>query len=240
MLTCADCQRLLHERLDGATPDRAALEGHLAECPQCAPWHAAAGLLEQGLRLATPPAPPPALADRLVAAVLADRRRRARRRRFVAAAALAAGLLLAALALRLWPRPAGEPVDPPDVADVRPVRPAADAGGSPDPVGPPAPSLRDSVAEAGDAVASLTRKTADETMGPTALLRPMAPWPPLDDEDPLTPALEPPARSLREAGQGVSSGLEPVAASARRAIGLFLSEIPPMGSEAGSDEQRRN
>ncbi len=34
--------------------------------------------------------------------------------------------------------------------------------------------------------------------------------------------------SLREAGQNVSSGLEPVANSARRAVNLFLRELPPV------------
>jgi hypothetical protein len=39
-------------------------------------------------------------------------------------------------------------------------------------------------------------------------------------------AMEPPTRPLREAGEGVSEGLEPVTTSARRAVDLFLRELP--------------
>jgi predicted anti-sigma-YlaC factor YlaD len=45
-------------------------------------------------------------------------------------------------------------------------------------------------------------------------------------------SIEPPTRSLREAGQGVSEGLEPVTNSARRAFDLFLRELPPMDGES--------
>ena len=34
--------------------------------------------------------------------------------------------------------------------------------------------------------------------------------------------------SLRETGESVTAGLEPVADSARRAVGLFFRELPPM------------
>jgi hypothetical protein len=40
-------------------------------------------------------------------------------------------------------------------------------------------------------------------------------------------------RSLVEAGQGVSAGLEPVANSARRAVQIFLREIPSVDPTKG-------
>jgi hypothetical protein len=39
---------------------------------------------------------------------------------------------------------------------------------------------------------------------------------------------------LREAGEGVGDGLEPVTNSARRAVDLFLRELPPMDLGANS------
>jgi hypothetical protein len=47
--------------------------------------------------------------------------------------------------------------------------------------------------------------------------------------------MQTPMRSLRDAGQGVSSGLEPVADSARRAFDMVLREIPTVapGGKSG-------
>ena len=64
-------------------------------------------------------------------------------------------------------------------------------------------------------------------MAKTTTLIPMMVDPSLGKFD-LEAPLDPPARSLREAGEGVSVGLEPVADSARRVVGLFLRELPPM------------
>jgi hypothetical protein len=89
--------------------------------------------------------------------------------------------------------------------------------------------LSESVAQAGEALTALTRRTADETVGSTRLLWPVvATPPPMEEPGELPPALSPAARSWREAGQGLSSGLEPVTDSARRALGLFLRDIPDM------------
>ena len=53
-----------------------------------------------------------------------------------------------------------------------------------------------------------------------------APIPPMHDATALQETLDTPTRSLREAGQGVSAGLEPITNSARRAFDLFLREVP--------------
>jgi hypothetical protein len=85
-----------------------------------------------------------------------------------------------------------------------------------------APGFRDSVAEASNAVASLTSRTASETMDQTASLLPLLPSPTLEPISTGPASIEP----LREASAGVSAGLSPVTDSARRAVGLFLRDLP--------------
>jgi hypothetical protein len=46
--------------------------------------------------------------------------------------------------------------------------------------------------------------------------------------------LEAAAPSLRETGRGMTAGLEPVARSARRAVNLFLRDLP---TGAGADDK---
>jgi len=99
---------------------------------------------------------------------------------------------------------------------------------------PATPSIRDSVAELGAAVASVTRRAADGTVEQARQLLPDVPTPALSETSVLAQTLDPPSRSLLEAGQGVSAGLEPVTDSARRALDLFLREIPPMEPEGKS------
>ena len=76
-------------------------------------------------------------------------------------------------------------------------------------------------------MAALTTRTADETVAKTKGLLPVVTDPIPDKIDPETPT-DRPARSLSETGEGVTAGLAPVADSARRAVGLFLRELPPM------------
>jgi anti-sigma factor RsiW len=221
-MNCLQSHQLLQQRLDGDAVSNAGLDEHLAACPQCQALHAAAARLQAGLRLLPVPAPPPGLNARIVAQVRADRRRRSVRL-VLALSAVAAGLLVACLLGYSWVHSTLAPAVP------GPPAPVAEGPEPPEPV--PVPSLRDSVAEAGSAVVNLTRRKADETVGQTRLLWPAVTPPGLEPPDTLTEPLDPPARSLREAGQGVSAGLEPVTSSARRAFDLFLREIPPMGGE---------
>jgi predicted anti-sigma-YlaC factor YlaD len=218
-MNCPQCEEALQRRLDGVPPaDPAELDNHLALCPQCRARHAAVGRLEAGLRQLPAVMPPADLADRITGRVLAERRAVRRRRGLAAGAALAASVLLVVLLGR-----GRAPVQ---------TLPVAGAGKTP-PVEatPPAEeSLRDSVREAGSAVVGLTRRTADETVAQGKLLLPVVAAKPSLGEG-ASQAMEPPVRSLQAAGQGVSEGLEPVTRSARRAFDLFLSELPPMGSE---------
>jgi hypothetical protein len=212
-MNCRECQQLLQRRLDGeAVVDEAALHQHVTTCATCRGWQVAARRLREGLAAWTAPVPPADLVPRTVARVLAERSATARRRRrWRRAAVVAAGLLLVVFLGEDRRRP----TEPPPL--VR--RPAADSL-------PTAPRLRQSVEEAGSAVLALTRRAADETMGQARVLFPPAVPPPLAGAEVLEQALEPPARSLLAAGQGVSLGLEPVARSARRAVDLFLREVP--------------
>jgi hypothetical protein len=218
-MNCLACETLLQDRLDGAPsdPNGAALAGHLASCPVCRERYAAATRLEEGLRLLPPPALPSGMCRRLVAAVLAERRGRLRRQRWArVAVGLAAAVLVFVLLDKQRPQPLSLPPSSPREVVV------ADA---------PTGSLRESVTEASSAVVNLTRRTADETVGNTRLLLPMMVTSASMDEAPMPSPMDPPVRSLREAGQGLSAGLEPVTSSAKRAFDLFLREVPPMETE---------
>jgi hypothetical protein len=97
----------------------------------------------------------------------------------------------------------------------------------------PAVPLRESVVQAGSAVAEWTRRTTDVAILPSSSLLSAAgqtfePLPmPLEDSE---------ARPLAEAGAGVSSGLEPVAGSLRRAFGMMLHDLPMGLAAAGAEK----
>jgi hypothetical protein len=249
-MNCADCQERLQARLDGEVVPADEMAAHLAACPECRDLEAAARRLQTGLRLLTPPAPPAGFAERLVAGVLADRRRKVRRRLAFAGVvtALAASLLLVffitpgedGLTPAGWVKkkyytikweliPGSQYEDDPSIRSLKQIT----LNGPPLSEEEPVPSLNDNMAEATSAVAALARRTADETVGNGQLLVPSVSLP-MPQEDGLTPPLDPPAQSLRDAGQGVATGLEPVAASARRAFDLFRRDIPPVSGEAKS------
>jgi hypothetical protein len=223
-MNCPAWQDLLQQHLDGdAGP--AALDHHLRDCPACAAHQADVRRLLAGLTLLRPPVPPAHLAGRLTDCLCAEfRTRQARtwRRRLGALAGLAAAAaVLLALGLRSgWPI-AGQPRD--DVA----VRP--------DPL-PAEPPVGNPMAQAGQAVAALTSRTASDTVDRTTTLFPLVgrpsldplPVEPVDDE----PRLEP----LRESAHAVSAGLAPVTDSARRAVNLFFRDLPVgRGSASGTD-----
>jgi predicted anti-sigma-YlaC factor YlaD len=214
-MNCRDFRDLLQERLDGTALDTPpACDEHLRTCPACAALHAAAVRLGEGLRLLAAPTPPPDLADRIADRVLRKRLwRRPRGRRRVAVPLVLAACLLVAIAARLsWHRNPTSPTAPTPHAGAQ----------QPQPPGEPV-DLRESVDEAKQAVVALTARTADEAVDRTRRL--LAPG---GSPSVSPPPARPPAQALREAGEGVSDGLEPVTHSARRAVDLFLRELPPM------------
>jgi predicted anti-sigma-YlaC factor YlaD len=217
------CQDLLQQYLDGgAVADQAEVESHLRQCPACAALHAAGRRLGEGLRLLTAHRFSADLTERIVFRVRADYRTRLRRR-WLTVAALAAGILAVVLARWYWPvsDPSG------------PMGPSPQVKGPPQPPSPPdgdarpdTDPLNQSVSEIGSAMASLTSRAAGNTLAQTKMLLPAVAVP--LSNLPLEAPLEAPDVPLRDAGHGVSVGLEPVASSARRAVDLFLRELPPM------------
>ncbi len=218
-MNCPDCRERLQQWLDARTREAAVTPDEPpALCPACSEWGAAARRLDRGLRLLALPTPPAFLTGRIVARVAAERRRRRMHLYLTTGIAAAAATLLLGVWLRL-PRENPVPVPSP--------RPPTLAQAPEPPPEPSRATLRDSVAEAGSAVAALTTRTADETVAKTKGLLPVVTDPTLGKID-LEPPPDPSARSLRETGEGVTAGLAPVADSARRAVGLFLRELPPM------------
>jgi predicted anti-sigma-YlaC factor YlaD len=230
-MNCPECEALLQCRLDGdRIMDRAAVERHLFGCTLCRERHAAAALLlDEGLSALLRPVPPhPLWSAEVVSNLLADQRRRRWRRYRVTAVASAAALLLAVLtgwsALR-WSQPVGpEPIQQAQSAEKQ-------EGSS---LNEMRPSLGETVTEAERAVKALTNRIADNTVGQMRTLLNVAapaevgPMPELPTMASIEQPLDPAARSLQETGRGVSTGLQTVAGSARRAFDFLLREMPPV------------
>lgn len=217
-MNCPECHERLQERLDGgARGEDTALAHHLAKCRTCRELAAAADHLAEGLRHLPTPVAPVDLNARIVTKILVQRRRLRLGRALTVAAA---HLLAASIGYFVI-----HAVRAPHVAIVEP------------PPMQPAPSLQVQVREAGSAMVALTRRTAAETLGQSPLLwQDLFPFPlPSTDPPILQEALDPPARSLRQAGQSVTAALEPVTSSAQRAVSLFLRDTTPdgLGSKPG-------
>lgn len=149
--------------------------------------------------------PPAGFADRATAAVLD-------RPRFPWKATSASGVALLAAVVAIgyttWPRPVPPPDEPPQ--RVVTVEPAG-----------PTPNIGDQFSEAGNALAKLTRTTADKAT-PRALL----PAEPVKTPDvkPLPPDAAHGTEAIAAMPAAAKSGLEPMTGSTRRAISLFLRD----------------
>lgn len=227
-LGCADVEAALQTFLDGNAVDLvAATSAHCAVCLNCRDFVRAATHLQRTIPLLPRAAANPAVVDRIVAAVMADsvasRRAPFDARRVWIWAAIAASLLLTAgaLTIRLWPVGPQLPLhSAPDFAHVKPETP---------------PALRDQLADAGTAVVSLTRRTADQAVEPTRKLFPDGlGGKSLDVVGQLPKTMDPAVQSLQQVRQGAESGFEPVAHSARRALSMFL-DMPPLERDRKPD-----
>jgi hypothetical protein len=211
-MSCRAWEDLLQRHLDGERSED--LPRHLLDCPHCSPHKADLTRLLAGLARLAPPSVPAGLTDRVTVALVREARTRERSRwrgRVAAFAALAAAAVLAAVGLYSWPRAEkGRPVD----------------GGTPHVQAEPPSPLRDNVALAGGAVVSLTKNTAKDTSEQSSALLSAV----KDSTDPLTKVQAPVEPQLdapvREAAGNVSNGLAPVTDSARRAVGLFMRDLP--------------
>jgi hypothetical protein len=156
----------------------------------------------------------PHLSERIIREVRQDTRRRQLARWAAVGAAVAAALLLAVwLGLRNAP---GRPEENGFVAS--PTRT------------PRAPSLRAELADAGEALVSITRRTAEETVGEGRLLLPRVELPPA-----AATALSTVAAPIDSTSRGLAQGFEPIATSARRAVNLFLSDRRSEDAPAGGE-----
>jgi hypothetical protein len=222
-MNCTDYLDFLQNQMDGVTGDVSQAEHHLHHCAGCRELQRNSQRLLAGVYATAAPSAPADLAIVVSRRVLADLRRRQWQRRLVVSAAAAALLFAAYLGLsRQRTGPA-----PPTL--VKLPAPAPDDESSP-------PSLRQSVEQAGYAVAALTRRAAGETLDQSRFFIQVAlpvRHTPVDEQ----PAVlqEPPLEPLRAVQQGVSEGLEPVATSARRAVQLFWRERPTSGSSVKED-----
>src|SRR5262249_56858139 len=105
-----------------------------------------------------------------------------------------------------------------------------------------APPLGKSVREARDAFASLAERVTAKAKEQTRFWPTMTvalettPTADLPRVTPLEKPLGKVVQSLRESGKGVSTGLQTVSNSARRAFNYFLRQLPPLQPEAKNAE----
>jgi len=226
-MKCAECQERIQQRLDGLEPsDPAELELHLRDCSACRALDVVASRLRGGIRLLKPPAPPPGMSGRIAARLQADYRSRLLWRRqvpFALAAAAAVLLLVSAWLLRpTVPQPLDNTGDPNQLATQPPPKP-------PEKPAEESLDIRESVSEVSSVMVNAATRTTDAVAAEGRAFLPLMSSTSLPTLN-VSPPTEP-TRSLKEAGQGVSDGLAPVADSARRAFDLFLRDLPPMGLE---------
>jgi hypothetical protein len=201
-MNCPAWQQLLDDFPRGLPPG--ALEQHALGCSECAARQPELQALLLALPHLTPPELPAGLEDRITAAVLADHRNRssfARRWGPVVALVAAASLLLVVVTWGWRPSSPTVPVRVPVVRNER-------------------PSLREVAQKARQAGERLIARAAVDTAEQAASLFP--PVGPVSIEPNTGPALKP----LRETADEVRAGMAPVTTSARRAVNLFLRDLP--------------
>jgi anti-sigma factor RsiW len=215
---CAAARASQQRRLDGETSgDDAA--AHLTACPSCRVLEAAVRRLEEGLSRLPRPVVPTGFADRVLDTLAT---RPARRYRLTAV--VAAGLALAAsvlVAVVLIERPSGS--DPRHVTvSARPLPKAEEPAKATE---TPPVALRDALHEMGDAVASLTWKTAEETLlrRMPQLTLPKVPDPMTGPLEPLEPAMT----TIQQVQHGAVFSVAPITNSAKRAADMLWREIAP-------------
>jgi hypothetical protein len=203
--TCEPALQALQRRLDGEsadlTPD---VEAHLAICHDCRERFRFARSLMAVLPSRYDAAEPSSIwTERVVGAIVTDGRR-IRIRRLGAAWALAAGVLAAVWLTRPLPSTSSDGSLPVAANDHTRT-----------------PNLQAGFAEAGSALAALTRRAAAETVGQGKVL-----VPPVEVPPGLDITLDRASRPFDHAREGLSKGFEPVATSARRAVSLFWQDLP--------------
>lgn len=191
---CREALDWLQRWLDGAgTAMPASVAEHARDCADCRERIQAANQLLAALGARSARRmPTPLMTERIIRAVERDRRQLRLRRWAAVGTALAAAIVLA-----VWLSNAAQ-------------RTAT------------APSLRRDAVDAGQAVASFSKRAVSETVGESRLLVPQIEIPKI-----VNSSLALAAAPIENAGRSMADGLEPVANSARRAVNLFFSESAP-------------
>jgi hypothetical protein len=196
------------------------IETPLRDCPQCRLLARSADRLASALPLPPLPQPPSAFTDRIIAQAIRELKPAlsTSRRRLAFATLAAAASVLFVLSVRPFFVKKAPITNGPVVSPVVPAQ------------NPDRP-MRESVAMAGDALASLTTRAKTEWIPPMPQVADS--W-----KAPELAPLEESARPFVEAGAGMSASLEPVAASAKRAVSLFMRDLPGgRGTEADPKEK---
>jgi hypothetical protein len=188
---CREALDWLQRRLDGANAAMpASVAEHMGVCADCRERTQAASRLLASLGARSARhMPTPLMTERIIRAVERDRRQLRLRRWAAGATALAAAIVLA-----VWLSNSGQ-------------RSAT------------APSLRRDAADAGQAVASFSKRAAIETVGESRLLVPQIEMPKIVNSS-LALATAP----IENTGRSLADGLAPVTNSARRAVNLFFGD----------------
>lgn len=222
-MNCGEFHDTVQQFLDGEVVGPCdAFEAHRAQCRECRELYSAAVELARGLRLVAWPLPAVGLAGQVTVAVQSEHIRGLRARRLLTTAALAASLMVAVTAVAFLPRPGPQPaIDATSITATNPpviIETAAVL------------AVDENLSTAGSALTSLVEVTARRTVKQgQALIGESVATPKLADIDALQQSLEPPAQSLRQAGQNLTASLEPVTSSARRAFLTFVQDLSPMG-----------
>lgn len=218
---CDEFAAVTNAVLDRDLPASALDSPHAAACADCRELAGSVQLLLSALP-GPQPAPPDGFAFRVVAAAVRDRKRQLRIRwaRRVGGFAVAAGVAVAVYFGSNSP-PTPAPTPAPAVEVVVTPTPAP----TPEPLPTPRPArVADKLAEAGSAFAALTQKSADEALAPTRNLFPAVEpvaFPRVPDVPAETPV------PLAHLPGAAKAGIEPVAASAKRAWNLFVRDVVP-------------
>ena len=210
-MNCHEWQSRWQALLDGEAADSNDREwrAHLKDCSACRELQETADRLWTSLRRMPQPALPPYFADDVLTAVGRDQSVRRRERMWIGLGiSLAAAMVVFGMA-RLFVRPAG--------TDLHAKAAASSI--------PPPPSLESQIADARSATVDLGRRVAQDTVRHAALfLPPSDRWPGFDSNP--APG-ESTTMQVREVGRTVSSGLEPVTSSTRRAFDMLRRLLPP-------------
>ncbi len=231
-MNCTQFKHWLQEKLD-SKEDGLPLDAqaHVDLCPDCQSWQEAAHRLESGLRLLPVLTPSRMLSGRIVAMVLSQNRARRRRRQLVwAGLALAASVLLFSIAALFW-RAAHErnPHGPVPQVGASSSAPGVDSDASSNAAPHNVSRFLGDLLTFG--LFPGTQRNGERNRFITAMQTVLDLVSPMSPEGVGSKSSGDPSQQLTDAGQSVQTGFKPVTGSARRAVDLFMREVPSIAPE---------